>query len=307
MKETGEVVNGWSTVQRPPSTLFSSSRGITQPLLSCINAWLKETSFWKCRDYFTCPCTSVLLNCRLRIPRSINYKKTCDCLTKQIKLWYGGVYFIPTAACFLYVAEGFDFLKRGAAHPPSFPMFHSAPPPPLPELKMDFVKNRCPPTSQGNYTPLYFFALPTSIKNWKLFLQFLFFGPQISRARWRCTSAFSSVVLDLKLANGCSAYITCQTSPSVTTSKTLFGGFVHIFFFFLQSEDLRLLMGWWYSWLSCCARILLTGRIKWINGCHSSSLLNASRANTSFTSVFAGTLELGMPLSTTITNSPERE
>lgn len=62
---------------------------------------------------------------------------------------------------FFHVAEGSDFLKRGSTHPPSFPM--SPPlPPPSPELKMDFDKSRCPPTSQGNHTPVYYLLYPSA-------------------------------------------------------------------------------------------------------------------------------------------------
>lgn len=61
----------------------------------------------------------------------LNVKKDCF-FTGYAILVAGQIYLISKEACFKYVAEGSNFLKRGATHPPSFPMFHS------PELKMEF-------------------------------------------------------------------------------------------------------------------------------------------------------------------------
>lgn len=228
----------------PSSRSFSTSRGITQTLPSSINAWLKETSFGKCKDYFPCPYTSNLLNCQVRIQGNVNYVNIRNYLSKKIKLWSGWAYFTSKLTSFFHVAEGSDFLRRGSTHPPSFPMFLSAPP--LPSWKWTSIKADVLQLLK-EITRLYIIYSTRQHKKTEkgLFISEIVldaFTAHLSDTlteRRSLHSAFSSVVLDLKLANGCLAYITCQT---VTISRTLiFFVFLADSYTFLQSEDLAFL------------------------------------------------------------------
>lgn len=103
---------------------------------------------------------------------------------------------------FYYFAEGSNFLKRGSTYPPSFPMFHS------PRVENGVRRTQMSDNFSWKFQALILLSC-ASVIVWKTVEPFFGFGCLYCKLLGHVDgatlpSAFSSVVLDLKLANGCS-------------------------------------------------------------------------------------------------------